>query len=146
MNIIDELNINKKIYLDILIDNNKKDKLIIELFNNKLPKTCNNFIELCKNKAYANTSFYKLVKNKYIQGGDIINNDGSGGISIYGNKFNDENFDIKHDSIGILSMANKGKNTNNSNFIITFDELSELDNNNVGTEKKLFQIIYLFMD
>ena len=73
-----------------------------------------------------------MVKNFCIQGGDITNNNGTGGISIYGNNFNDENFKIKHNKKGIISMANKGPNTNNSQFFITFKELPELDDKHVA--------------
>ena len=126
---------NINIYIDILIDNKNHGRLVFELFNNIVPTTCNNFIDLCKNKAYNDNKFHRLIKDFCIQGGDITNNDGSGGISIYGNTFDDENFDIKHDDIGILSMANKGPNTNNSQFFITFKATPWLDGKHVAFGK-----------
>ena len=123
---------NNNIYFNIKINNNLIGKLIFKLFNNELPITCQNIINLCRNKAYNNCKFHRLVKNFCIQGGDITNNNGTGGISIYGNNFNDENFKIKHNKKGIISMANKGPNTNNSQFFITFKELPELDDKHVA--------------
>ena len=140
LNIVNELHsqiVSSKnnIYFDILIDNKNHGKLVFELFNNTVPKTCRNFIDLCKNKAYKNNKFHRLIKDFCIQGGDITNNDGTGGISIYGKTFEDENFNIKHDDIGILSMANKGPNTNNSQFFITFKPTPWLDGKHVAFGK-----------
>ena len=136
MNIIDSLH-NKllsksnQVYLDIKIDNKFIGKLIFDLNENIVPKTCENFIELCKNKAYKNNKFHRLVNDFCIQGGDITKNNGTGGISIYGHTFDDENFKLKHDDIGILSMANSGPNTNNSQFFITFESCPFLDGKHV---------------
>lgn len=121
-----------KIYFDISIDNKKMGRIVFKLFTDIVPKTCKNVLDLCKNKAYKNNKFHRLVKDFCIQGGDITNNDGNGGISIYGNKFDDENFKIKHDRPGIISMANSGPNTNNSQFFITFQKISNLDNKHVA--------------
>lgn len=126
---------NNRVYLDITIDNKKYGKLIFELFTDVVPKTCDNFSELCKNKAYKDIKFHRLIKDFCIQGGDITNNDGTGGISIYGPKFKDENFKITHDSIGILSMANSGPDTNNSQFFITLGSTEHLDNKHVAFGK-----------
>ena len=121
---------NKNVYLDIKI-NDSIERIEIELFNDIVPKTTKNFYELCKNKAYKNIKFHRLVKNFCLQGGDITKNNGTGGISIYGNNFEDENFKIKHSTRGLLSMANKGPNTNNSQFFITLDKASWLDGKHV---------------
>jgi len=136
LNIVNELHTqliskNNTVYFDILIDNNNNGRLIFELFNDIVPVTCKNFIELCKNKAYKNNQFHRLIKNFCIQGGDITNQDGTGGISIYGKTFKDENFNIKHDKLGMLSMANSGPDTNNSQFFITLKETPWLDGKHV---------------
>ena len=119
------------VYLDIKIDNNEINKIKIKLFNEIVPKTCKNFSELCKNKAYVNNIFHRLIKNFMIQGGDIVNKNGTGGISIYGNTFDDENFKLKHNKVGLLSMANSGPNTNNSQFFITLNSTQHLDDKHV---------------
>jgi len=125
------LNNNDIVFLNIKVDNNEVNKLRIKLFYDIVPKTCKNFSELCKNKAYVNNKFHRLIKNFMIQGGDIVNNDGTGGISIYGKTFEDENFDLKHDKVGLLSMANSGPNTNNSQFFITLNSNHHLDGKHV---------------
>ena len=119
------------VYLLINFNNNNY-KIIIKLFNNIVPKTCNNFFKLCEQKKYKNNIFHRLVKNYIIQGGDITNQNGTGGKSIYGDEFDDENFTIKHDKKGIISMANSGPNTNNSQFFITLDKTPFLDDNYVA--------------
>jgi len=121
---------NKNVYLDIKINNNI-ERIDIELFNDIVPKTAKNFYELCKNKAYQNTKFHRLVKDFCLQGGDITNNNGTGGVSIYGKTFEDENFNIKHTDPGLLSMANNGPNTNNSQFFITLNKTDWLDGKHV---------------
>lgn len=139
MDIIDGLHSklldSNKVYIDINIDDNKLGKLVFELNNKVVPKTCKNFIDLCKNKAYKNVKFHRLVKDFCLQGGDITKNDGSGGISIYGNSFDDENFQLNHDNIGVISMANKGPNTNNSQFFITLKSSPFLNGKHVAFGK-----------
>lgn len=109
----------------------KKFTIEIELFNNIAPKTCKNFSELCRLNKYADCPFHRIINNFVIQGGDITNSDGSGGTSIYGQYFEDENFQLKHDQPGLLSMANSGPNTNNSQFFFTLNEAKELDEKHV---------------
>ncbi len=101
--------------------------ITIKLFDNIVPKTCKNFKTLCKNKKYNDCPFHRIIKNFMIQGGDYIHHDGTGGDSIYGHTFEDENFYIKHDKPYLLSMANAGPNTNGSQFFITTAPAPHLD-------------------
>ena len=127
-----------KPFFDISIDNNHEGRIIFELFDNETPLTCKNFRYLCSRglfnndkPSYQNTIFHRVIKDFMIQGGDITNGDGTGGYSIYGEKFDDENFNLKHNQPGILSMANSGENTNNSQFFITLNETPWLDDKHV---------------
>ncbi len=141
-----ELNLNKSenntntsdrqyVYFDVGLKDSYKNetigRIIIELFSKEVPKTSLNFYTLCKNKKYKDVLFHRIIKNFMIQGGDITNNNGTGGYSIYGDNFPDENFIFKHDSPGLLSMANSGPNTNGSQFFITTTETPHLDNKHV---------------
>ena len=117
---------NNEVYLDISL-NNQKERVIIKLFDDIVPKTANNFRELCKTKKYVGTPFHRIIKNFMVQSGDFTNKDGTGGYSIYGDRFDDENFELKHTKPGLLSMANAGPNTNGSQFFITTVETPHLD-------------------
>lgn len=123
------------VYLDIGLKDAYKQqnlgKIIIQLFNKDVPKTSLNFYQLCKDKKYNNVLFHRIIKDFMIQGGDITNNNGTGGYSIYGNTFEDENFIFKHDGEGLLSMANSGPNTNGSQFFITTNKTNHLDDKHV---------------
>lgn len=116
----------------LVIGTNKKviGKLVIELFNDIVPKTVKNFMTLVKTK-YKNTIFHRIIPGFMVQGGDFTAQNGTGGYSIYGKHFEDENFKIKHAKPGLLSMANSGPNTNGSQFFITFAETPWLDNKHV---------------
>ena len=126
---------NRYVYFDIYLKdaykNEKIGKIIIQLFNEEVPKTCNNFYTLLKDKKYNGILFHRVIKGFMIQGGDITNNNGTGGYSVYGDKFEDENFNIKHTTAGLLSMANSGPNTNGSQFFITCAPTPHLDNKHV---------------
>lgn len=109
----------------------------MELFQDKVPRTVLNFLTLTtgraenKNMYYKGTKFHRIIPGFCIQGGDYENGDGTGGSSIYGKYFEDENFIFKHDKPGLLSMANSGPNTNGSQFFITLGYAPHLDNSHV---------------
>lgn len=134
---------NKRVYLDIAISNKQAGRMVVELFWN-CPRTVDNFIKLCTGECgtvdvqgstfpltIRNTLFHRIIPGFMAQGGDFTKNNGNGGWSIYGQKFDDENFIHKHNAKGMLSMANSGKNTNGSQFFITFKAASWLDNKHV---------------
>ena len=118
-----------KVFFDIEIDGEPAGRIIMGLFGDIAPKTVKNFVSLCvgnhldtqtnKPLAYKNSTFHRIIPNFMIQGGDITNHDGTGGKSIYGDRFADEPFIISHDDSGILSMANAGPDSNGSQFFIT---------------------------
>ena len=116
------------VYFDITSDGNFIGRITMQLFDEIVPKTCFNFRSLCKNKSYCNAPFHRIIKDFMIQGGDYTNGNGTGGRSIWGGKFEDENFNIPHNQPYLLSMANSGPNTNGSQFFITTtNEASHLD-------------------
>jgi cyclophilin family peptidyl-prolyl cis-trans isomerase len=119
------------LFLDISINNKFIGKIVIKLFDDIVPKTTHNFRTLCQDKKYVNTIFHRVIKDFMIQGGDYENFNGTGGTSIYGEKFPDENFDIKHNQPYLLSMANCGENTNGSQFFITTQPTPHLDGKHV---------------
>ncbi|CAF4792145.1 unnamed protein product, partial [Rotaria sp. Silwood1] len=129
-------------FFDIKIDDEDAGRIVFELYNDICPRTCENFRCLCtgekgrgltlyKKLYYKGCYFHRVVKNFMIQSGDFTEGNGTGGESIYGGTFNDENFQIKHDRPYLLSMANRGPNTNGSQFFITTSEASHLDGKHV---------------
>nr|XP_022901010.1 peptidyl-prolyl cis-trans isomerase, rhodopsin-specific isozyme-like [Onthophagus taurus] len=124
-----------QVYFDISIDNGKPTKIVIGLFGSVVPKTVRNFKEIALNgingKSYNGTIFHRVIHKFAIQSGDILFNNGSGVISIYGDEFEDENFDIQHSAPGYVSMANSGPNTNGCQFFITVRPTPMLDGKHV---------------
>ncbi|KAF5324295.1 hypothetical protein D9619_011391 [Psilocybe cf. subviscida] len=118
------------VFFDITVDNQPAGRIVFKLYDDVVPKTARNFRELAQRepkKGYAGSSFHRVIPNFMLQGGDFTKGNGTGGESIYGEKFADENFTIKHTKAGLLSMANAGKNTNGSQFFITTVVTSWLD-------------------
>lgn len=117
------------VYLDVDVNNNR-GRILLSLNNKLTPKTAKNFSVLCEKKAYNNSPFHRVIKDFMIQGGDFTNYDGTGGISIYGNTFPDENLSLKNER-GTISMANSGPNTNGSQFFISTKDNDFLDGKHV---------------
>lgn len=130
------------VFMDVTIGESLSERLTIELFHDKCPKTCENFRMLCTGDRetgmtgvklhYRGTPIHRIVPGGWIQGGDITKGRGNNGYSIYGPTFPDESFDVPHDSIGVVAMASTGVHTNNSQFFISLRAMPNLNGRKVA--------------
>lgn len=131
-----ESNITNECFFLVSIAGERPQKIVFELAIDVAPKTCDNFASFCQSKepskSYRKTQFHRMIPGFMVQGGDYQNGDGTGGEAFHGGTLVDESFALKHDAPGILSMANKGKNTAGSQFFITLGKAHHLDGKHVG--------------
>lgn len=130
---------NPVVFFDVTIGGAAAGRIKMELFKDICPKTAENFRRFCTGEhrhqgiptGYKGAPFHRVIKDFMLQGGDFVKADGTGRMSIYGEKFADENFDLRHTGPGLLSMANSGPNTNGCQFFITTAKAEWLDGKHV---------------
>lgn len=118
----EDTGMSNNVFFEIEIDGKPAGRIEFKLYDDVVPKTARNFRELATGQngyGYEGSGFHRVIPEFMLQGGDFTNHNGTGGKSIYGEKFADENFQLKHSDAGLLSMANAGPNSNGSQFFIT---------------------------